>query len=84
VQRLHAQIPKAQKDPDDVNVFFVLLGSACVKAAHKMLMKLTPGNWLVQELVNAVDDVCPDQGEPAEAATVDHSNCQWRTINFLF
>jgi len=41
-QLLLAQIPKAQKD-DNFNVFFVLLGSGCVKAAHRMLMKLTLG-----------------------------------------
>ena len=27
----------------ELTVFFVLLGSACVKAAHKMLVKLTAG-----------------------------------------
>ena len=27
----------------DLTDFFALLGSACVKAAHKMLVKLTPG-----------------------------------------
>jgi hypothetical protein len=30
---LGLQIPKAQKDTDDVIVFFELLGSGCVKAA---------------------------------------------------
>jgi len=29
---------------DDLTVFFALLGSACVKAAQKTLMKLTPAN----------------------------------------
>ncbi len=37
-------IPKAQKT-DNLTVFFVLSGSACVKAAHRMLMKLTPDFW---------------------------------------
>jgi len=35
------QIPKAQKDTDDLTVSFVLLG----KAAHNMLVKLTPNQW---------------------------------------
>jgi hypothetical protein len=73
-QRLLKKIPKSQTTVQP-SVFFVLLGFARAKAACKMLMKLTPGNWLVQELVNAVDDVRPDQGESAEAAAVDHSNC---------
>jgi len=29
------QIPKAQEDTDDLTLFFALLGSAHVKAAHK-------------------------------------------------
>jgi len=28
---------------DDLTVFFKLLGSSCIKAAHKTLVKLTPG-----------------------------------------
>jgi hypothetical protein len=39
---LHPKIPKAQKDSQVTTVFFVLLGSAHVKHAHKMLMKYTP------------------------------------------
>jgi len=34
---------KRKKDTDDLAVFFILLGSAFVKAARKMLLKLTPG-----------------------------------------
>jgi len=35
-QLLRAQIPKAQKDPDDLTInFYALLGSACVKASSK-------------------------------------------------
>jgi len=41
-QLLHAQIPKAQKKTDNLTVFFALSGSVCVKAAHRMLIKLTP------------------------------------------
>jgi len=37
------QIPKAEKDTNDLTVFFALLGSGGVKAARKTLMKLTPG-----------------------------------------
>jgi len=33
---------KRKKDTDDLNVFFAHLGSAPIKAARKMLMKLTP------------------------------------------
>ncbi len=34
--------PNSTKKTDSLIVFFALLGSARVKAAHKMLMKLTP------------------------------------------
>jgi len=37
------EVPKAQKGIADLTVFFVHLRSARVKAAHKMLKKLTPG-----------------------------------------
>ena len=40
---LHAQIPKAQKSCLTWQSFFVLLGSACVKAARRALVKLTQG-----------------------------------------
>jgi hypothetical protein len=36
--------PKSTKKTDDLTVFFVLSGSACVKSAFKMLMKLTPSD----------------------------------------
>jgi hypothetical protein len=39
-QLLHMQIPKVQKGTDDFTFFFAYLGSACVKAAPKTLMKL--------------------------------------------
>jgi len=42
---LHVQIPKAQKNAVKLSVFFVLFGSAHVKAACKMLMKLTPDKF---------------------------------------
>ncbi len=38
-----AKIPKAQNDTDDLTIFYALLGSAHVKAPHKMLMQLTSG-----------------------------------------
>jgi len=41
VQLLRPQIPKAQKDTDDLTVFFTLSGSTSVKAACKTLMKST-------------------------------------------
>jgi len=34
--------PKSTKKTDDFTVFFVLLGSARVKASFEMLVKLTP------------------------------------------
>ena len=40
---LGAKIPKAQKD-SQVKQLFALLGSARVKAARRMLVKLTPGS----------------------------------------
>ena len=47
-------------------------------------LKWRPGDRLVQELVDAVDDVGPHQREPAETAAVHHADRQRRTINFLF
>ncbi len=41
-QLLHAHIPKAQKDNQVISVFFHFLGSACIRAVHKMLVKTTP------------------------------------------
>jgi len=34
--------PKSTKKTDNLTDFFALLGSACVKAARRMLLKLTP------------------------------------------
>jgi len=34
--------PESAKKTYNLTVFFALLGSACVKAAHKRLVKLTP------------------------------------------
>jgi hypothetical protein len=34
--------PKSAKKTDNLTVFFVLLGSACVKARRKMMVTLTP------------------------------------------
>jgi len=49
VRLLLAQIPKAQKNTVKSSVFFALLGSVRLNAAHKTLVKLTPG---VQRLTN--------------------------------
>jgi len=38
---LRLQIPKAQKIQSNHKSFFALLGSEYIKAAHKLLMKLT-------------------------------------------
>jgi len=32
-----------RKNNDNLNVFFMLSGTACLKAACRMLMKMTPG-----------------------------------------
>jgi len=42
VQLLRIQIPTGQKKTDSFTVFFALLGSAQLKAAHNMLVKSTP------------------------------------------
>jgi len=44
------QIPKEQKRLTTSLSFFVLLGSVRVKAAHRMLVKLTPGADAVKKL----------------------------------
>jgi len=36
--------PKSAKNTIKLSVFFALLGSACIKTAQKMLMKLTLGS----------------------------------------
>jgi hypothetical protein len=41
-QLFSRQITTAQKNTVKVSAFLVLLGSAFVKALHKMLLKLTP------------------------------------------
>jgi len=46
---LCVQIPKAQKYSQVVN-FFALSGSWGVKAAHKTMMKLTPGHYQSKKL----------------------------------
>jgi len=43
MQLLGAEIPKAQKRQSSHQYFFVLLGSACIKAACKILVKSNPG-----------------------------------------
>ncbi len=35
--------PKSTNKTVKLSVFFALLGSVCAKAAHRMLVKLTPG-----------------------------------------
>ncbi len=39
--------PKSAERTDNLNVFFALLGSACVKAVITTLVKLTPENRYV-------------------------------------
>jgi len=40
---LHSQIPKAQKDTDNLTEFFTLWGFSHVKASNQMLLKSIPG-----------------------------------------
>jgi len=42
---------KRAKKTDNLTVFFALSGSALVKAAHRTLMKLTPGTYPTTEEV---------------------------------
>ena len=53
------KIPKAQKKLLDLTVFFALLGSDGVKAAHRMLMKLTPRLVLVPGLPIYIIEIKP-------------------------
>ncbi len=46
-QLLPTQIPKVQKNTVKLSVFFVFLGSLCVKASHQMLMKSTLRRQLI-------------------------------------
>ena len=48
---------KSTKNTVKLTVFYALLGSACVKAARKMLVKLTPG-------ANAIKKFTPSLGIP--------------------
>ena len=46
-------------------------------------LPVAPCDGLVEELVDAVDDVGPHQGEAAEAAAVDHPDGQRRAVHLL-
>jgi len=50
VQLPHEQIPKAQKDTDDLTEFFGRLGFARAKAARRTLMKLTPDGFIDSDI----------------------------------
>jgi hypothetical protein len=47
----HTQIPIAYKGADDLTVFFTLSESACLKAACKTMVKLTPGEATKNDLL---------------------------------
>jgi len=55
-QLFSTQIPKAQKRPSSCQPLLALLGSACVKAAYRTLMKLTPGLNVPDRFTVATDD----------------------------
>ena len=50
-QLSRVQIPKSAKKLLNLNVFSALLGSARVKAARRMLLKLTPGGKIITNLL---------------------------------
>jgi len=47
VQLLYVEVPKEQKDTDDLTVFFSYLGFERIKAACKKLMKMSPDLYLI-------------------------------------
>ncbi len=53
-------LPKAQKRQSSWSVFFRLSGSGGSKAAHKLLMKLTPGLNFINVLCTAFTHVDPE------------------------
>jgi len=58
VRSFCARRSQKHKKTDNLTVFFMLLGSACVNAARRRLMKFTPGN-LKKDLTNEINDaVC--------------------------
>ncbi len=46
--------PESAKKTDGLTVFFVLLGSLCIKVARKMLVKLTPGGPQVDQVFGTI------------------------------
>ena len=58
-----------------------LQGQLCLPLLLGLAVSL--GDGLVEELVDAVDDVGTDEGEPAEATTVHHTDRQRRTVDLL-
>jgi len=48
--------PKSRKKTDGLTVFFALLGSAHIKAAHKMLVKSTQGGEEEQQTPYGIID----------------------------
>jgi len=59
VQLLPAQIPKAQKDTDDLTVIFLLLGSQRIKSVRKMLVKSTPAIFIELPLLRISNVALP-------------------------
>jgi len=54
--------PESAKKTDNLIEFFVLSGSACIKAAHRMLMKLTPGDQPQQSVLYGQSKWCQYPG----------------------
>ncbi len=57
--------PKCVKMTAKLSIFFVLLWSACVKAAHRMLMKLTPVILYRRGSLKGSRAVVPNRGAAA-------------------
>jgi len=61
-QHVYAKLSKWQKDSQVISVFFVLLGSSHEKAAHKALVKSTPGSRHIFDISKTVELVYNDHG----------------------
>jgi len=74
---LLAKIPKAQKHSFKPSVFFVLLGSAPIKASCKMLVKSTPRDFTSQ-------NSCETVGHKSDVKTTIATSMQVFFFLFLF
>ena len=61
--------PRKRKKLLEMIVFFALLGSACVKAACKMMVKLTPGSNPINQILSWRDKNSPQFIASAQCVT---------------